>query len=931
MIHILYLLCVLSGYDSWYSAYSEGDWQSAREEAEFMIEGDSTSAIALAAMSLSIFSDGSTADNATELALLSLEADSSQSLAWTALGMSLLETDPVLAVNALTRAVDLDSLSAIAWEGLGLVMIDSGEYGLAASNIQRSVMSDPSYIPGWLGHAMVLEESGDPQGALTVIEIALSRWPGNTLLLFQKAWIYEDLILPDSALAVYDRILEQDPENFNALKYSGMLYEDTGRLGRAVKSYRELIAVDSTYSWAYGEIAYCYELLNQIDSAEEWYLLGMEIDPSYAWAAYRLGVISRDRDLSEGLLWFELATQLNPLMSDAWVEMGLVYEDQGDFISAVTCLETALDIFPDDDWTWGELGYLLQELGRNDEAAEAYEQGVRVNPGYLWGWQQRGLLYEILGENEEAISWYRMAIEQNGGSTWLLGELGSLLEATGNRDSAAVCFAAALEVDSCYTYGLHRLARNRRESGHFDEALSFLDRYLECTSDTLTERYERVITLESAGLQGMADSLELVMLERDPDAWLDAAWTSYYMDDEEMARDLGVRHENTGMSEVFQWITIAELYEVLERDDDSYRCYDTAVGLDSLDVNTWVAWGSMLSSADRFPEAVEKLERAVEIDSTSIDAWSVLGEALLFDDRYVLAEDALQRVMDLDPGSVYAICYFGLIRERSGRPLEALDYYLEALQLYPGYPYAEDRIRAISDPVYDSDWWSRDAGMFNASLWFDISVTSGNTDERNMSAGASLSLDYDTRGSSITLDGGGKLEKVWERETKNTAYASMNVEHFLSDALYIEASSTWDRQPITVRPWQISSYIACGYKRWISDWLWVAPEMGVGLVSSRWSLDPDRTDNPTAYGSLGIWFEKTGSVLPEIWISGSVYFPPGAPDDLIAYGDVEVTFSVWKPLSMSIGYSVDYTRKPPVSTWEKYDTEIYSRIFLNIL
>jgi tetratricopeptide (TPR) repeat protein len=931
VIHIFYLLCVLSGYDSWYSAYSEGDWQSAREEAEFMIEDDSTSSIALAAMSLSVFSDESADDSATELALLSLEADSSQSLAWAALGMSLLKADPLPAVEALTKAVEFDSLSAIAWEGLGLIMIDSGEYGLAVSNMQHSVMSDSSYIPGWLGHSTVLEESGDPNGALTVMEIALSRAPSNMLLLFQKAWIFEELMLPDSALATYGTILEQDPASFNALKYSGLLYEDMGQLGRAVKMYRQLIAADSTYSWAYGEIAYCYELLNLIDFAEEWYLKGMEIDPSYAWAAYRLGVISRDKDLSEGLLWFELATQLDPLMSDAWVEMGLVYEDQGDFVSAVQCLETALEISPDDDWTWGELGYLLQELGRNDEAAEAYEQGVHVNPGYLWGWQQRGLLYEILDDYEGAISWYRMAIEQYGSSTWLLGELGSLLEATGDRDSAMVCYAAALEEDSCYTYGLHRLARNRRESGYFDEALNLLDRYLECSGDTLTARYERVITLESAGLNSRADSLELVMLERDPDAWLDAAWTCYYMDDEEMSRDLGLRHENTGMSEVSQWIAMAELYEALEKDVDSYRCYDKAVGLDSLDVNTWVAWGSMLSSADRFSEAAEKLERAVEIDSTSIDAWSVLGEALLFDDRYVLAEEALQKIMDLDPGSVYAICYFGLIRERSGRPLEALDYYLEALQLYPGYSYAEDRIRAISDPVYDSDWWSRDAGKFNASLWFDISVTSGNTDERNVSAGASLSLKYDSRGSSITLDGGGKLEKIWERETKNTAYASLNVEHFLSDALYIEASSTWDRQPITVRPWQISSYIACGYKKWISDWLWVAPEMGVGLVSSRWSLDPDRTDNPTAYGSIGIWFEKTGSILPEIWIAGSVYFPPGAPDDLIAYGDVEITFNVWKPLSMSIGYSVDYTRKPSVSTWEKYDTEIYSRIYLNIL
>ena len=930
MVFILTIVCLTSGLGDWYSNYSSGDWLQAREEAMTLFSEDSTSAVALAALSLSSHDDMSEGSTSLDLATKALHRDSTLALAWAALGMSVLQTDPILAIEALTRAVEIDSSSAVAWEGLGIAMLDSGEYSLAAANMQHAIEADSSYMPAWLGHAMVLDESGDPEGGLFVLDIALSRWPRSTALLFQKAWIQEWLFPADSALVTYGRILEVDPGNVDALKYKGLVHEELYQWGRAIKTYRVIVDADSTYFWAHGEIAYCFEQLAWFDFAEDWYLKGLEVNPSYAWAAYRIGLIARSTDLDESLEWFTLATELNPRMADAWVEKGLVYEDTGDFSAAVSCLQTALDIDPDDYWAWGELGYLLKELGRFEEAAEAYENGVAANSGYVWGWQQRGLLYEDSGEYTEAISWFRLAIGESGGSSWLFGELGAMLETEGDMDSAAICFQGAIELDSCYTFGLHRLAHIRRIEGRSDEALELLAAYLQCGGDTVTARSEAVLTLEQAGRESEADSIEQVMLDLYPDAWLDAAWNSFYMDDDDEAYQLCQRFEAGGPVESSQWVAVADLYSFLGRDDQSDRCYVEATLLDPSDIDSWVAWGSMLSAVDRFSEASERLDRAIGIDSTFIEAWSVLGEALLFDNRYYRAEEALQKVLELDPGSVYALCYIGLIRERSGKPLEALDYYLEALELSPGYHYAEDRIRAISDPAYDSEWWARDEGMFDASLWFDLSVIRGNTEEKIMSAGASLTMKYDNRGSSVMLEGGGMLEERWEKETRNTAWASLEADYFISDAFYIEASSTWDRQPITVRPWQISSYLAGGYKRWISDWLWVAPEIGVGLVSSSWSLGHERTDDVTAYGSFGIWFEKTGSILPEVWLAGSVYLPPKDKDDLVAFGDAEITFRIWHPLSLTLGYSVDYTRKPVVSEWERYDTEVFTRIRLEL-
>jgi tetratricopeptide (TPR) repeat protein len=930
MVPFLSLLCLVSGLGDWYSHYSAGEWQAAREEAASMADEDPGSAAALAALSLSGSDDQSGEDSSLTLARSALEADSTLALAWTALGMASLETDRIQAVGALTRALEMDSTQAIAWEGLGIAMLETGEYSLAVNNMQRSVEADSSYMPGWLGHARVLDESGDSEGALIVVDMALERWPESLALLYQKAWIEEWLFPTDSALATYAGILAIDPKSTDAMKYSGMLYEGLDQWGRAIKSYRSILGVDSTYSWACGELGYCYEQLGWYDFAEEWYLKGLDMDPSYAWAAYRMGLLRRNSDLYEALDWFDRATAINPSMADAWVEKGLAYEDTGDFATAASCLRRALEIDPGDYWSWGELGYVLEELGRYDEAAEAYERGVDVNGGYMWGWQQRGLLYEDDGMDEEAIAWYRRAVEESGGSSWLLGELGALLESVGERDSAAACFEEAVEMDSSYTFGYQRLAHIRRVQHRTDETLALLDLYLSCGGDTVTALTERILALEGAGMEYEADSIEQAMLGAYTGAWLDAAWNSYYIHDEDESEALCRRFEAGESTDVDDWTSAGDLYSCIGLGDDSDRCYAEAVSLDPGSAAPWISWGSTLSSSDRFGEAVEKLEVATSMDSMSVEAWAVLGEALLFDRQYDRAEEALEKVLEIDAESAYAICYIGLIRERSGKPLEALEYYLDALALSPGYDYAEDRIRAITDPSYDADWWARDEGMFDASIWLDLSETRGNTEERLLSAGASLTMNYDSRGSTVTLEGSGELEDRWDREVKNTAWASLELNYYMTDELYAEASSSWDRQPLTVRPWQISSYLACGYRRWISDCLWVAPEIGAGLVSSSWSLDSQRTDDVTAYGSFGIWFEKTDSWLPDVWLAGSVYLPPEDVNDLVAYGDAEVTMGAWKPLSLVLGYSVDYTRRPVVSEWEKYDTEVYTRVRLDL-
>ena len=139
-----------------------------------------------------------------------------------------------------------------------------------------------------------------------------------------------------------------------------------------------------------------------------------------------------------------------------------------------------------------------------------------------------------------------------------------------------ICFEGALELDPGYTFGLHRLAHIRRIQGRIDESLSILKTYLSCGGDTVTAMTEKILSLEAAGRFAEADSVERTTLELYPEAWLDAAWNSYYMDDDEETANLCRRFEAGDPVDTAAWIAVGDLYSYIERMDDSDRCYAEA-------------------------------------------------------------------------------------------------------------------------------------------------------------------------------------------------------------------------------------------------------------------------------------------------------------------------------------------------------------------
>ncbi len=917
---MILLLTLLSSWPvEWYNEYSQLNW----DMMELVSSSYGDSAGELAAQAISQYGSGTGDPIATAREAVAL--DSTDYRAWTALAFVAMDQDSARMDSLFSTAFNLaDGTDPVLSEAYSYWLLSTGNSLEAVLFSNASISVDSSFAPAWLTLSMALIDQDRTSEALVISEMAINRLPECNPLVYQHGRVLEEFGDISGAIAVYRGVIQQNPDRVPAYAALGLLLESVKQNGEAIKVYREVLRIRPEYGWAWGQLADCLLQEGRPALADSFFQKSLEFSPDNSWVMYQLAKLRVETDPVYSIELLERVVILDPDFSHAWQELAFLYEAGEDFAGAETALRMCVELDPQ-PWLFGELGWVLENRGMYDQAAEVYETSVSIDSLYLYGWQRRGAIYTLDGEDHSAALWYNqalLALEEE--APWIWGELGSIAVTESLIDSAESCFLAALELDPEYSPIWLDLARVQKIAGELDLSMSSLENYLFLSGDSAVFAAERILLLDLQG--AVTDSLAEEMLTTWPDAWISAGWSAFDNSYFDLALEFTARAQEPLPETPWQLINLGELFGVLERPADQMTLYLLASEIETDDFHVTVRIADYYYEQEMSSEAIELLSDAYKKYEWDETLTTSLAEAYLFDDQLEKAEELLLQVVENNPSSVYAICYLGLVEENRGNPGGALDRYLEALRIQPGYSYAESRLRHISSENYDPDFQRRSAELIGWSVWIDLSSTGGNIDEQYYGGGGSFSLNYGQLGSSLSLEANTRSEIKDDREIRKTAWASLSAEHFITDHLYAGASSSWDRQPITVRPWQVSSYLAAGWKSWPASWIWIAPETGAGLVNTSWSTEQGRTDELTVYVSFSTWASSSVTWLPSLWLSGSVYIPPQNTDQLVADAVGELEFDLPGRISLVLGTSLDYTRTPVVESWEKLDSEIYVRL-----
>ena len=171
---------------------------------------------------------------------------------------------------------------------------------------------------------------------------------------------------------------------------------------------------------------------------------------------YNLGILHAMRgDYQSALTAYDLALQINPNDVETLVNKGSAFIDAKNYAAALEVLEDAIRVKPDMVEAWSNKGIALNNLKYYKEALVSYNEAIRLNPNYFEAWSNRSVPLNKLKYYKEAFESCDQAIHlkpdyaeawSNKGNT--LHELKRYEEAISHYDQAI-----RLKPDLNWAYG----------------------------------------------------------------------------------------------------------------------------------------------------------------------------------------------------------------------------------------------------------------------------------------------------------------------------------------------------------------------------------------------------------------------------------------------------------------------------------------------
>lgn len=157
---------------------------------------------------------------------------------------------------------------------------------------------------------------------------------------------------------------------------------------------------------------------------------------------------------------FHRSIELDPMVSEAYVNLSALYLKEGDWDEAITAASEALNnvFYKTPEFAYNNIAWGMFNKGDYQGAVINLRKAVEISPKYRWGYNNLGLALERLGNLEEAREAYLKAISIDDGFGAAHLNLGSLLMRRGDKNAALKEFNKTVEVapDSAWAVSAKR-------------------------------------------------------------------------------------------------------------------------------------------------------------------------------------------------------------------------------------------------------------------------------------------------------------------------------------------------------------------------------------------------------------------------------------------------------------------------------------------
>jgi tetratricopeptide (TPR) repeat protein len=389
--------------------------------------------------------------------------------------------------------------------------------------------------------------------------------------------------------------------------------------------------------------------------------------------------VERAQQLSESHRWEEALTEIeaaldiNPNNASWHAQHGFLLDELGRTGDAVDAYERSIALEAGDEDIGMALGEALTRLGRFARALEVLDDLARQNPSFEPAYCHRIAVYTELGRHDQAEEMFYLAQDLAPECPHCFFNIGVSLAARGQMPRALYCWQRVLELDPSYEGVRLRIAQAFRAQGKLEEAQEFLlaeRREAPGNTDLLYELAELAIEAEDFSAAETRYSEIIELTPEDIDAHFARGQLLLRMD--EPAPALGCFQ---------QVLTLSNPPPIHD--------FDRSLGEANLRLG-------------RLDKARQCLSRAAQNNPSDIASHMLLGDCLMAMERCGEAADEFRRALSIDTGNAPAHFHLAVCLFREGRCDDGLRHCLDALRHDPGY--APPMHRAILAYLHLGRW-----------------------------------------------------------------------------------------------------------------------------------------------------------------------------------------------------------------------------------
>jgi tetratricopeptide (TPR) repeat protein len=205
------------------------------------------------------------------------------------------------------------------------------------------------------------------------------------------------------------------------------------------------------------------------------------LDPAVAARAYRARALAHDLagDQRAAVTALDRALELVPDDARGLALRGEYHRVLERYDAAVRDLDRALELNPADAFALASRGATRLARHDLDEALSDLDRAVRLKPDYPWALVRRARLHRALGDPVRQLADLDRAVAVDPDWAWVRCERGDALRVAGRDEEALADYDHALALEP--EYGSARASRGASLAnlGRYEEALAELDRVLE--------------------------------------------------------------------------------------------------------------------------------------------------------------------------------------------------------------------------------------------------------------------------------------------------------------------------------------------------------------------------------------------------------------------------------------------------------------------